>query len=608
MKKMKIEKGITLISLVVTIIILIILAGISINLLFGDTGIITKAKNAKKEQDIVRIGEKLELEKAELAVKEYGKLDVNKYLDQIKTKGIIEEIDIDRINEESVNIIVEGKYVFLVEKEDSNNIKIEYLGESGNLIPKIQITLISNTTNSITINFKLTYAVKYRLLIKEEGEEYRKEKEEILNTKQISYTFNNLNQSSTYTIKIEAESEKGAKAQKEESIEMNTILTPNITVADASIWTTSKNVTITTASGYTTKYTIDGTIPSATNGTIYTGEFTVNSNCIITAVYLDSIDQVGEKSENTITKIDAIAPTKATIDSNGYTSGKWTNANVTMSFNTTETLSGVAYYQYSHDGINAVASIPNPWTINWDGQWNFYVRAIDNAGNIGEWSDVFTIRRDASAPQTLDIKLTPSKTSIKVDITQAADATSGIAGYRFSKDNGVTWTGYQTGTSYTFTNLYGNLAGVTCTIKVETKDNAGNIKQIAKNATTTCLNTSYYKNYTFNLCTLNGRKYYKTSSEGTINAIAYYINNGHWTNVLTIGNTESSVSNTCDYDNKVHNKWTINYNGTIYYCSNEHALTNPRSISSNIAILNSYNSEYSSLDAVYRALLDRYYQ
>lgn len=122
------------------------------------------------------------------------------------------------------------------------------------------------------------------------------------------------------------------------------------------------------------------------------------------------------------------------------------------------------------------------------------------------------------------------------------------------------------------------------------------------------IKTKYYKNYTFNLCTLNGRKYYKTSSEGTINAIAYYINNGHWTNVLTIGNTESSVSNTCDYDNKVHNKWTINYNGTIYYCSNEHALTNPRSISSNIAILNSYNNEYSSLDAVYRALLDRYYQ
>ena len=43
---MKENKGITLIALVVTIIILIILAGISISMLFGENGIITKAKDA----------------------------------------------------------------------------------------------------------------------------------------------------------------------------------------------------------------------------------------------------------------------------------------------------------------------------------------------------------------------------------------------------------------------------------------------------------------------------------------------------------------------------------------------------------------------------------
>lgn len=40
------EKGITLIALVVTIVVLLILAGISINLVLGDNGIITKAKQA----------------------------------------------------------------------------------------------------------------------------------------------------------------------------------------------------------------------------------------------------------------------------------------------------------------------------------------------------------------------------------------------------------------------------------------------------------------------------------------------------------------------------------------------------------------------------------
>ena len=42
-EKFKNSKGITLVALVVTIIVLIILAGISINLVLGENGIITKA-------------------------------------------------------------------------------------------------------------------------------------------------------------------------------------------------------------------------------------------------------------------------------------------------------------------------------------------------------------------------------------------------------------------------------------------------------------------------------------------------------------------------------------------------------------------------------------
>ena len=52
---MKKENGITLVSLVVMVIILMILAGISINLTIGDNGIITKAKEAK--QNIILAGE-----------------------------------------------------------------------------------------------------------------------------------------------------------------------------------------------------------------------------------------------------------------------------------------------------------------------------------------------------------------------------------------------------------------------------------------------------------------------------------------------------------------------------------------------------------------------
>jgi type II secretory pathway pseudopilin PulG len=53
MKKQKIKsvKGITLIALVVTIVVLLILAGVSINALFGNSGIIEKAKEAQNAMD-----------------------------------------------------------------------------------------------------------------------------------------------------------------------------------------------------------------------------------------------------------------------------------------------------------------------------------------------------------------------------------------------------------------------------------------------------------------------------------------------------------------------------------------------------------------------------
>ena len=45
--KEKTEKGITLIALVVTIVILLILSGVTINMLLGEDGIIRTAQEAK---------------------------------------------------------------------------------------------------------------------------------------------------------------------------------------------------------------------------------------------------------------------------------------------------------------------------------------------------------------------------------------------------------------------------------------------------------------------------------------------------------------------------------------------------------------------------------
>ena len=47
------NKGITLIALVVTIVVLLILAGITISLVFGSNGVIQKAQDSKEQTEIL---------------------------------------------------------------------------------------------------------------------------------------------------------------------------------------------------------------------------------------------------------------------------------------------------------------------------------------------------------------------------------------------------------------------------------------------------------------------------------------------------------------------------------------------------------------------------
>ena len=58
---MKKEKGITLVTLVVTIIVLIILAGVSLNATLGENGIITQAQKAKENMELARVEEEEQL-------------------------------------------------------------------------------------------------------------------------------------------------------------------------------------------------------------------------------------------------------------------------------------------------------------------------------------------------------------------------------------------------------------------------------------------------------------------------------------------------------------------------------------------------------------------
>ena len=67
---MKKQKGITLIALVVTIVILVILAGVAINLTLGENGIFTKAQYAKEQYEMAAVREELNLAMLEIQTEE----------------------------------------------------------------------------------------------------------------------------------------------------------------------------------------------------------------------------------------------------------------------------------------------------------------------------------------------------------------------------------------------------------------------------------------------------------------------------------------------------------------------------------------------------------
>ena len=77
MKREKKEAGITLIALVITVIVLLILAGVTIAALSGDNGILTRAKDAKEKTEQAQKDEKQTLSDIESIIEKYNLTNVN---------------------------------------------------------------------------------------------------------------------------------------------------------------------------------------------------------------------------------------------------------------------------------------------------------------------------------------------------------------------------------------------------------------------------------------------------------------------------------------------------------------------------------------------------
>lgn len=145
------QKGITLVALVVTIIILIILAGISINLVLGDNGIITKTKQGKEDYIKAQLKEELELKIAEIEMKkiEQGRELTREDLLDLREQGAAIE------NAGDISIGEYKDYEIIIDEEFQVIIGEKLTGEK----PVIQLTKTPDTeevVEKITINVEAT--------------------------------------------------------------------------------------------------------------------------------------------------------------------------------------------------------------------------------------------------------------------------------------------------------------------------------------------------------------------------------------------------------------------------------------------------------------------
>ena len=383
-KKVKLENGITLIALVVTIVVLLILAGITISLVFGSNGVIKKVQEANENTKIAQVREQLELAKGPEYIEGNGKYNPDSYFERIETEGIIGNKDTDVIDngDGTYEVTTTPGYIFKItlvpSKDNVEDIQIEHIGKvDGPRIRNLKVT--NKTTNSITVEVETANAegATYTYYYKKGGETDWKKAEEI---KEKTYTFSGLESNVIYNIKVRVE--KDGKAVEKEVSTITGELPEGAVQFSPVEWKNGQaSTTITTSeTGYTLQYQIGGIAEGSWTNT--TSGSVIGNLQHGQIVYGRLFDGTNGSKTASIDVQDEISPQQATINLSG------TSTNTEGSITATVTLTD------NESGVNATAS---KWVYN------------TTSGAIGENESIYN-NNFSSNGQTITLKSTTAGT------------------------------------------------------------------------------------------------------------------------------------------------------------------------------------------------------
>jgi len=375
----KIKKGISLITLVITIVVVIVLTSIVISAI-SKNNLIDQARLAVNENNKAADLERLNLEQTSYLLDNNGKdATLEDYIDYLDKKGIIDKDENYYPDENDLNVVyitLEDDYVYEIQKTSNGSFEIEFVGKSGNFSPSIKIisTEVSTNDAKVTLKVKRNEGGTLKYYIKEESESDYTLKSESANT---TYKFENLIQDKNYSIKVIAKATNGLETEATTTISTGAIHSPIVTFTYLPNDWTNGNVTVTAEAT---------DIP--TGMTLYIGEELTNCNTLastgiivtenkrVYAVYKDTSNQYGGAAVGEVTKIDKVKPVVNSVD---VTTNSVT---VHASDQGGSEVSKYALTTENTEPLTNAFQTSNVFSANQSS--TYYAWAMDGAGNISE--------------------------------------------------------------------------------------------------------------------------------------------------------------------------------------------------------------------------------
>ena len=156
---MKKEKGITLIALVITIVVLLILAAVGLSTIIGDDGILSRAKSAKERTSESAAIEKIQIEyMGSYSIR--GKFDKDIFIDHVKKNLKLSDSDIKENIDGSITVTIDD---YKINVKDDGKITSTPSGELSEESIIFGNVVWNSGKASINIGTDTDYTLQYQI-------------------------------------------------------------------------------------------------------------------------------------------------------------------------------------------------------------------------------------------------------------------------------------------------------------------------------------------------------------------------------------------------------------------------------------------------------------